>query len=156
EARIVELDREVVAALVGAFRPGGPDLGAADIDAIARGILAHSVGLRNDAYAPALQAQRDDLALEIVAGLLEGADICHVTSPWLSEPATIAASMAICRPKVIAAAPVFGPERSGGWQRQDCLGPRGMRVSAGEESRAAAIAAQAIEAQPSFGQIKPS
>jgi hypothetical protein len=51
-----------------------------------------------------------------VAGLLEGADICHVTSPWLFEPATIAASMAICRPKAIAAAPIFGPERSGGWR----------------------------------------
>jgi hypothetical protein len=32
EARIVELDREVVAALVGALGPGGPDLGAADED----------------------------------------------------------------------------------------------------------------------------
>ena len=31
EARIVQLDREIVAALVGALRPGGPDLGAADI-----------------------------------------------------------------------------------------------------------------------------
>jgi hypothetical protein len=27
EARVVQLDREVVAALVGALRPGGPDLG---------------------------------------------------------------------------------------------------------------------------------
>ena len=27
EARIVQLDREIVAALVGALRPGGPDLG---------------------------------------------------------------------------------------------------------------------------------
>jgi hypothetical protein len=35
----------------------------------------------------------------------------------LFEPATIAASMAICRPKAIDAAPVFGPERSGGWRR---------------------------------------
>jgi hypothetical protein len=34
----------------------------------------------------------------------------------LFEPATIAASMAICRPKAIAAAPVSGPERSGGWR----------------------------------------
>src|SRR5262249_3133844 len=64
--------------------------------------------------------------LEIVAGLLEGANICHVKSPWLYEPATIAASMVICRPKVIAAAPAFGPERSGGWRRRDFLGSRGM------------------------------
>jgi hypothetical protein len=35
----------------------------------------------------------------------------------LFEPATIAASMAICRPKAIDDAPVFGPKRSGGWRR---------------------------------------
>jgi hypothetical protein len=35
----------------------------------------------------------------------------------LFEPATIAASMAICGPKAIDAAPIFGPERSGGWRR---------------------------------------
>ena len=27
EARVVQLDREIIAALVGALRPGGPDLG---------------------------------------------------------------------------------------------------------------------------------
>ena len=32
EARIVQLDREIVTALVGALRPSGPDLGAADVD----------------------------------------------------------------------------------------------------------------------------
>src|SRR5262245_33284482 len=32
-----------------------------------------------------------------MAGLLEGADACHITSPLLFEPATIAASMAILR-----------------------------------------------------------
>src|SRR5262245_33264578 len=100
---------------------------------MARRIIAHPVGLRNDAYAPALPAQGNDLALEIVAGLLEGADICHVNSPWLYEPATIAASMAICRPKVIAAAPVFGPEHSGGWRRQDFLGSRGMGEAQGKK-----------------------
>src|SRR5262249_9433324 len=116
EARIVELDREIVAALVGALRPRGPDLGTADIDPMAGGVVARAVSLGDDADALALQAQGDDLALELVAGLLEGADICHVTSPWLFEPTTIAASMAICRPKAMAAAPVFGPERSGGWR----------------------------------------
>src|SRR5215510_8684257 len=39
----------------------------------------------------------------------------------LVEPATIAASMAICRPKAIDDAPVFGPERSGGWRRGEFL-----------------------------------
>jgi hypothetical protein len=33
------------------------------------------------------------------------------------EPATIAASMAICRPEAIDDAPIFGPKRSGGWRR---------------------------------------
>jgi hypothetical protein len=41
--------------------------------------------------------------------------------------------MAICRPKVIAAAPVFGPERSGGWQRPDFLGSRGMGEAQGKK-----------------------
>jgi hypothetical protein len=40
----------------------------------------------------------------------------HVISPSLSEPATIAVSMAIDRPQAIDDAPV-GPERSGGWRR---------------------------------------
>ena len=40
----------------------------------------------NDADAFGLDAESDDLALELVAGLLEGADVCHVTSPWLFEP----------------------------------------------------------------------
>src|SRR5262245_16878294 len=91
EARIVELDREIVAALVGALRPGGADLGAADIYPMARCIVARPVCFENNAHASAVQAEGEDLALEIVAGLLEGADICHVKSPWLYEPATIAA-----------------------------------------------------------------
>src|SRR3970040_1841231 len=39
EARIVQLDREVVAAFAGALGPGGADLGSADIGAVARGVL---------------------------------------------------------------------------------------------------------------------
>jgi hypothetical protein len=35
----------------------------------------------------------------------------------LFDAATIAASMAICRPKAIDDAPVFGPEHSGGRRR---------------------------------------
>src|SRR3954447_21025851 len=37
EARIVELDREIIAAIDCGFRPGGSDLGAADEDAVAWG-----------------------------------------------------------------------------------------------------------------------
>jgi hypothetical protein len=72
------------------------------------------------------------------------------------EPATTAASMAIYRPEAIDDAPGFGPERSGGWRRGEFLASRGMpALPAGEESLTDAVASQAIEAQPSFGQIKP-
>jgi hypothetical protein len=72
------------------------------------------------------------------------------------EPATTAASMAICRPEAIDDAPGCGPERSGGWRRGEFLASRGMPARpAGEESLTDAVASQAIEAQPSFGQIKP-
>ena len=60
---------------------------------------------------------RVTIALELLAGLLEGADVRHVNLLLLVEPATIAASMAICRPKAIDDAPIFGPKRSGGWRR---------------------------------------
>src|SRR5262249_35647968 len=133
EARIVQLDREIVAALAGALRPGGPDLGAANIDPVARGVVAGPVGLGDNADALGLDAQGDDLALELGAGLLEGADACHVTSPLLFEPATIAASMAICRPKAIDDAPVFGPKRTGGWRRRDFLASRGMGEARGKK-----------------------
>src|SRR5262249_15725043 len=85
EARIIQLDREVVATLAGTLRPGGPDLSPADIDPMARGIVAARAGLRDDTNALGLDAQGGNLALELVAGLLEGADACHVTSPLLFE-----------------------------------------------------------------------
>src|SRR5260221_14788659 len=65
EAGIVELDREIVAALVGALRPGGPDLGAADIDPVAGGVVVGPVGLGDDADTLGLDAQGDDRALEL-------------------------------------------------------------------------------------------
>src|SRR5438552_3115963 len=51
EARIVQLDREIVAAFAGALRPGGADLGAADIDPVAVGVVVGPVGLGDDADA---------------------------------------------------------------------------------------------------------
>ena len=44
EARIVQLDREVVAALGGALRPGGADLGATDKDPMAGGVVVRPIG----------------------------------------------------------------------------------------------------------------
>jgi len=68
------------------------------------------------------------------------------------EPATTAASMAIWKPKAIDAAPGrAAAQRRMAAARLSCLARNGQ--SPGEESLAAAIAVQAIEAQPAFGQI---
>src|SRR5258707_3030416 len=151
EARIVELDREVIAALAGALRPGGGDLGAADKDPVAWRVVAGPAGLGNDADAFGLDAEGDDLALELGAGLLEGTDGCQVVSPGLFEPATIATSMAIDRPQAIDDAPLgAGAQRRMAAERLSWLarngrsrGPRACGVaSPGEESLAAAIAAR--------------
>src|SRR5947209_17734652 len=80
-------------------------IGAADEDAVARRVVAGPAGLGNDADALGLDAEGEDLALELVAGLLEGTDGSHVVAPWLSEPATTAVSMAIDRPQAIDGAP---------------------------------------------------
>src|ERR1700728_613740 len=56
EARVIQLDREVVAALVGALRPGGPDLGAAGIDPMAGGVVVGPVGLGDNADVLGLDA----------------------------------------------------------------------------------------------------
>jgi hypothetical protein len=41
--------------------------------------------------------------------------------------------MAICRPEAIDAAPVHGPEQSGGWRRGDFLASRGMGEAQGKK-----------------------
>src|SRR5262245_2947937 len=155
EARIIQLDREVVAALAGALRPGGPDLSPTDIDPMAGGIVADPAGLRDDTNALGLDAQGDDLALELVVGLLEGADACHITSPLLFEArdhrgldGDLQAEGDRRRTRLRA-----GARRRMAAERLSCLARNGQ--SPGEESLTAAVAAQAIEAQPSFGQIKP-
>ena len=66
EARIVELEAQVIAALVGALGPGGADLDAADEDAVAGGVLAGAVGLGDDADVLGLDAEGDDFAGELV------------------------------------------------------------------------------------------
>ena len=81
KGRIVELEREVVATFLGALRPGGADLGPAHKDSVAWSFVVGGVGFRDDADAFGLQAEGDDLALEIVSDLLERTDGSHVTSP---------------------------------------------------------------------------
>src|SRR6266478_6801329 len=81
EGGIVEFKREVVATFLGALRPGGTYLGPAHEDSVARSLVVRGAGFRDDADAFGLQAEGDDLALEIVADLLERTDGSHVTSP---------------------------------------------------------------------------
>src|SRR6516225_2426615 len=54
------------------------------------------------------------------------------------EPATTAASMAICRPRTIGDAPE-GPQRSGGRCRSDFLASRGMGEAQGKKVAATAL-----------------
>src|SRR6267143_3307830 len=81
EGGIVELEREIVATFLGALRPGGTYLRPAHEDSVARSLVVGGAGFRDDADAFGLQAEGDDLALEIVADLLERTDGSHVTSP---------------------------------------------------------------------------
>jgi hypothetical protein len=158
EARIVELDREIIATLVGALGPGGADFSPADEDPVARGVVVGAVGFRNDADAFGLDAERHDLALELVAGLFEGADVRHDNSP------------VICCLRVRAHRGLDGDRRAEGdrrrtrqraeaerrtaegrlscFARNDAAGVRGRKSSV-------AVASKAIEAQLSFGQITP-
>src|SRR6185437_16054107 len=86
EARVVELEGEVGPALVRLLRPGGPDLGTTDEDPMAGGIVVGPIGLGDDAHALGLDAERHDLALVLVAGLLEGTDVSHVSLLAVSNP----------------------------------------------------------------------
>jgi len=82
KARIVELEAQIVAALVGALGPSGSDLNPADIDPVARGVLAGAIGLGDDPDVLGLKREGHDLSVElIVAGLLKGADGRHGSSP---------------------------------------------------------------------------
>ena len=63
----------------------------------------------------------------------------HVVSPWLSEPATTAVSMAIKRPQAIDAAPVrAGAQRSDG-RAATFLYPRGMGEAQGKKVAASPL-----------------
>lgn len=63
EARIVELEAQIIAALVGALGPGGADLGATDQDPMAGGVLAGGALVGDDAHALGLDAEGDDVDL---------------------------------------------------------------------------------------------
>src|SRR3546814_17557646 len=70
EAVIIERQAQLCAPLVGGLGPGGADLGAADEDAVAGGVLAGGAGLWDDADVLGLNAEGNDFAGElVVAGL---------------------------------------------------------------------------------------
>ncbi|KAG5731148.1 hypothetical protein E4T56_gene15341, partial [Termitomyces sp. T112] len=116
EARIVELEAQIVAALVGALGPGGADFRAADQNPVAGGVLAGGAGVGDEAHALGLDAAGYDFAGDLVrAGLLEGADGRH------------------CRRRPTPHR--LRPEQRGGWQerlccfaRNDGLGRQGKKV----------------------------
>src|ERR1700680_3713374 len=78
------VNREVVAGLVGALEPGGPDLGTADEDPVGGRVVVGPVGFGDDADVPCLHAQGHDLALKLGIDLLERADVRHGKAPLIS------------------------------------------------------------------------
>lgn len=79
EARIVELEAEIVAALVRALGPGRADLRLAGEHAVRGGVLAGAVFLGDDPDVLRLDREGDDLAGVFARGrLLEGSDGSHV------------------------------------------------------------------------------
>jgi hypothetical protein len=123
EARVVELEAQVVTALGGAFGPGGTDLRPTDKDAVGGGIAVRRGVFGHNADVLRLHAEGDDFSDVFAAGLLEGSDGGHVMSPFgLSEPALIAASMAIVRTGAIRRrSPSVARSASGGRQGRSFL-----------------------------------
>src|SRR5712671_7841117 len=109
-------------------------IGSADEDSVAWSFVVGGAGFRDDADAFGLQAEGDDLALEIVSDLLERTDGSHVTSPvCVSSPRPPRPRWRSTGRGRSATHPL-GPQRSGGRRREDFLASRGMGVSPGEES----------------------
>jgi len=97
KARIVELDPEIVATLIGLLGPSGSDFDAADKDAVAGSVFAAGAGVGNDADVLGLERKGDDLAAVVVAGLLEGSDGSHCRSPTGLPKSPLATSIAVMR-----------------------------------------------------------
>jgi hypothetical protein len=90
----------------------GDDVGDAQLRSILPPVIVSIFRVISSAVQGLLHDFKDLLSDVFVLGVGDR----HVVSPSLSEPATIAVSMAIDRPQAIDDAPV-GPERSGGWRR---------------------------------------
>ena len=111
----------------------------------------------DDADAFGLQAQGDDLALELVADLLERTDVSHVTSPVVfrarDHRGLDGDRQAGGRSTTHPLAGRSAAEDDGG---ETFLPREEWALAQGKKVLCDGVAAQAIEAQPVFGQIKPS
>ncbi len=81
EARVVQLDRDVVAVLLGALLPGRTELDVAGVDAVVRSLVG-GVFDAGDAGLD-VEGKRADLAVEAGFGGGEGADRCHCGVPFV-------------------------------------------------------------------------
>src|SRR6266404_1164090 len=100
EARVVQLDREIVALGVpGSLLPGRAQLDIAGEDAEVR--TPFGGGLDADQLGLGVESERAHRAVEAVAVRGEGADGCHCRVLSVSRAAPIAASMAGDRPEAI-------------------------------------------------------
>src|SRR3546814_18640786 len=70
EARIVKLEAQIVAALVRLLGPGGADLVPANHHPVRGGVVVGAAGFGEDAHALGLDADRYDLADEVVFGVI--------------------------------------------------------------------------------------
>ena len=155
KARIVQLQAQVLAALVRFLRPGGADLGAADQNPVGGRVLTRGPQVGDEAHTLGLQAESEDFAGVFGAGLLEGADGRHVLSPFCCfGPASL-------RPRWRSTArrrPLAHPLH-GGWTAEEELScparNDGVRTGRGRKLRRRCCA-EALEAKTSFGQISPS
>ena len=139
EARIVKLDREVIAALVRALGPGCPDLRPADEDAVAGRVVVGPAGFGDDAHVSRLDAEGDDFALKFFAVFLEGADIGHGSLLSFCFRARDHRGLDGDRqPDAIDVAPA-GPQRSGGWRTGGFVVSRGMTRGAALQRRKARV-----------------
>src|SRR6202171_4785484 len=100
EARVVQLDREVVAlGILGGLLPGRAQLNVAGEDAEVRTLFGGC--LDADQLGLGVESERADGAGEAVAVRGEGADGCHCRVLSVFRAAPIAASMAGDRPEAI-------------------------------------------------------
>ena len=108
---------------------------------MAGGVVAGPVGLGDDADALGLDAQGDDLALELVAGLLEGADVAMSLLLCCSSPRPSRPRWRSAGRRRSTTHPLAGRSAAEDGGGETFLARARNGRSPGEESRTAAVAA---------------